>query len=596
MTISSFPSSPIIKYRRRAAHPLGSRAKVLLSSVFGPFGQDDEYGSRKINPMELWHTQVTRVQGPFSLRAFNRSWGLMMIQANIEAPCVLLDFPTLDRFTAEIREHQYDVVGISGVPPNVLKVEEMCRLLRQYQPKATIVVGGHVVNVTDLQERIDADWLVRGEGVSWFRSFLGEDPNQPVRHPQIDTCVGTRTMGSSGGNRSLEQTATLIPSVGCPIGCNFCATSAMFGGKGNHVSFYETGDELFDVMCQLEEQMNVQSFFVMDENFLLYRRRSLRLLELIEAHDKAWSLHVFSSAKVVRSYTIDQLVRLGLSWLWLGLEGEGSGYTKVDSVDTFKLVRDLQSHGVRVLGSTIIGLQHHTPENIDRVIDYAVRHESDFHQFMLYSPSPGTPLYHDLAARGRLKDEEEFPWADWHGQLAFSWHHPQIKDGQETEYITRAFQRDFDVNGPSVVRILRTALSGWRRYKDHPDERIRRRFTRETRGLSKAGVAVVAATKEYCHKDSAVHAKVSQLLEDLCDEFGPRARYIAEAAGPRLAEQLCREENRLAEGWAYEPPTFYETNSACRGLFADEYPHAAPCLYVTPAPVTPETWEKRRSA
>ena len=27
-------------------HPLGKRAKVLLTSVFGPYAQDDEYGSR----------------------------------------------------------------------------------------------------------------------------------------------------------------------------------------------------------------------------------------------------------------------------------------------------------------------------------------------------------------------------------------------------------------------------------------------------------------------------------------------------------------------------------------------------------------------
>ena len=85
----------------RAVHPLGSRAKVLLTSVFGPYLQDDEYGSRKMNPMELYHNQVTRVQGPFSLRMFHRSWGLMMIQSNIEAPCTLLDFPDLDRFVAE---------------------------------------------------------------------------------------------------------------------------------------------------------------------------------------------------------------------------------------------------------------------------------------------------------------------------------------------------------------------------------------------------------------------------------------------------------------------------------------------------------------
>ena len=68
-------------------HPLGSDAKVLLSSVFGPYAQDDEFGSRLSNPMELYHNQVTREQGPFSLRMFHRSWGLMLIQVNIQAPC-----------------------------------------------------------------------------------------------------------------------------------------------------------------------------------------------------------------------------------------------------------------------------------------------------------------------------------------------------------------------------------------------------------------------------------------------------------------------------------------------------------------------------
>ena len=49
----------------QALHPAGSQARVLLSSVFGPYGQDDEYGSRQMNPMELYHNQVTRTQGAF---------------------------------------------------------------------------------------------------------------------------------------------------------------------------------------------------------------------------------------------------------------------------------------------------------------------------------------------------------------------------------------------------------------------------------------------------------------------------------------------------------------------------------------------------
>src|ERR1700741_3919122 len=99
-------------------HPQGIEARVLLTSVFGPYAQDDEFGSRSINPMELYHNQVTREQGSFSLRMFHRSWGLMMIQQNISAPSTLLDFPTLERFEQELRSHRYDVVGISGIIPN----------------------------------------------------------------------------------------------------------------------------------------------------------------------------------------------------------------------------------------------------------------------------------------------------------------------------------------------------------------------------------------------------------------------------------------------------------------------------------------------
>ena len=59
-------------------HPNGNRARILLNSVFGPYAQDDEFGSRSINPMELYHNQVTRAQGSFSLRMLHRPWGIMM--------------------------------------------------------------------------------------------------------------------------------------------------------------------------------------------------------------------------------------------------------------------------------------------------------------------------------------------------------------------------------------------------------------------------------------------------------------------------------------------------------------------------------------
>jgi radical SAM superfamily enzyme YgiQ (UPF0313 family) len=582
-------------YQSDNTHPLGLRARVLLASVFGPYAEDDEYGSRRLNPMELYHNQVTRVEGPFSLRMFHRSWGLMLIQANIQAPCTLLDFPTLDRFIEEIRNNRYDVVGISSIPPNVLKVKKMCQLVRQYQPAATIVVGGHLANLPDLHARIDADRIVRGEGVRWFRGFLGEDRDRPIRHPQIQSNFGMRNMGVNLKQKRNPVAASLLPSVGCPMGCNFCSTSAMFGGKGKFVNFYETGDELFDVMCQLENSMKVKSFFVMDENFLLQRKRALRLMELMERHDKSWALYVFSSANVLRSYSIDQLVSMGISLVWIGLEGKDSQYNKLHGADAFALVRELQSHGIRVLGSTIIGLEEHTPENIDEVIDYAVRYDTDLHQFMLYTPIPGTPLHAELSAQGRMKDESEFHVGDIHGQLIFNYRHPHIPDGQEAQMILRAFQRDFQVNGPSIARIVRTTLAGWKRYKNHPDRRIRRRFAWEAKELPTTFSVVIWAMKRYYRKNPAMHAKMSRILRDLYREFGWKSRLAATLGGPYALWTTRREEKRLARGWTYEPQTFYEINDFVETAATTGLPKPERCRYVSPR-VTPQRPPAREAA
>src|SRR6516225_9915617 len=140
-------------------HPKGKHARVLLSSVFGPYAQDDEFGSRAINPMELYHNQVTRAQGSYSLRMFHRSWGITMIQANISAPCTVLDFPTRESFARELSKQKYDIVGISSIIVNLGKVKEMCRMVRELAPTATLVVGGHVTAIPGVEDMVDADHI-----------------------------------------------------------------------------------------------------------------------------------------------------------------------------------------------------------------------------------------------------------------------------------------------------------------------------------------------------------------------------------------------------------------------------------------------------
>lgn len=552
-------------------HPKGNRARVLLSSVFGPYARDDKYGSRTINPMELYHNQVTRVQRGFSLRMFHRSFGLLMLQANMDAPCTLLDFASLDRFVQELSDHSYDIIGISAIFPNIEKVKVMCQMIRRFQPHAKIVVGGHIANYQDLGQKVDTDFIVRGDGIAWFRQYLDQPIDTPVKHPAVLSAFGTRISGIKLSDKPKDTAAILIPSVGCPVGCNFCSTSALFGGKGKFVNFYETGDEIFEVMSRLESTLKVSSFFVLDENFLLHRRRALRLLELMQAHQKSWMLNVFSSARVLRSYSMKQLVGLGIGWVWMGIEGKDTQYRKLEDVDTRKLVKRLQSHGIRVLGSSIIGLENHKPETMDQIITHAVRHQADFHQFMLYTPVPGTPLYETHQKNGTLLNKTEFPPADAHGQYRFNYRHSYIETGQEEGFLLQAFEQDFQENGPSLARLIRTLLIGWQRYKNSPDHRIRARYAREVSPLRSTYAGAVWAMKRYYRDSPAMFLKMKDLLLDIYSEFGWKTRLIAPLVGCYAFRRLLKEERQLSNGWQYEPQSYYEKNPKAAALHSQQH-------------------------
>ena len=539
------------------AHPKGTRARVLLSSVFGPYAQDDEFGSRKINPMELYHNQVTREQGPFSLRMFHRSWGILMIQQNISAPTTVLDFPTREVFEGELLAHDYDIVGISSIIVNVGKVAEMCRIARRLSPQSTIVVGGHVAAIPGIEGMIDADHIVRGDGISWMRRFLGEDDTAPVRHPEIISGFGGRTMGMSLPQDKGRTAATIIPSVGCPMGCNFCTTSAFFGGKGKYLNFYNTGEELFGVMTDMETRLSVKSFFMMDENFLLHKRRAMELLARMKDGNKPWSLYVFSSANAIRQYSMRELVELGVSWIWMGLESLHSAYPKLAGTDTLQLTAELRSHGIKLLGSTIVGLEHHTPENIGDEIEHAVRHDTDFHQFMLYTPVPGTPLFAEMTREGRMLEGVDL--ADIHGQDQFNFRHAAIGREDSKRWLDWAFRRDYERNGPSLYRICRTTLDGWLRYKDDPDPRVRARFAWEARALRDGYAAALWAMEKHLRRtNTAVSEKIRTLRSEVSREFGLFSSLVARALGPVLLWSAKREERRLAAGQSYEPGTIVE--------------------------------------
>jgi hypothetical protein len=186
-----------------------------------------------------------------------------------------------------------------------------------------------------------------------------------------------------------------------------------------------------------------------------------------------------------------------------------------------------------------------------------VAHDTDFHQFMLYTPVPGTPLFADMSAQGRMLDGVDL--ADIHGQDRFNFHHPAISREDSKKLLDWAFRRDYERNGPSIYRICRTTLEGWRRYHNDPDPRVRARFAWEARSLRDGYASALWAMEEYLRgANSAVAEKVRALRREIGREFGLMNRVISRLMGPAILWSVRREAHRLAAGQTYEPRTIIE--------------------------------------
>ena len=78
--------------------------KILFTTVCRPFGGAGEGASVGA---ELFHAQVTRAQGMFSLRQVIRCWALDYLAENIQMPSVVLHYPSERELMRELKRGDY---------------------------------------------------------------------------------------------------------------------------------------------------------------------------------------------------------------------------------------------------------------------------------------------------------------------------------------------------------------------------------------------------------------------------------------------------------------------------------------------------------
>ncbi len=438
--------------------------KLLLTSVFGPYAVDNKYGVKE-NKMELFHNQVTREQGIFSYRFNHRSQGLYFLAENVDMPTTVLDFPSLNRFKQELKKG-YDYIGISFIIPNFKKAKEMAGLIRKLSPGSKIILGGHGVSIPGIEKIVDNDYICKGEGVYFLRRLFGEKMDKPVSHPLGYSSFNRQVMGVPWA----PDSGILITGVGCPNKCRFCATSHFFG---DYIPYLKSGKEIYDLCCRYKEEKNITDFGVLDENFLKMKDRALELLELMEKNDRHFTFAIFSSAETIGELdNLDILVRMGVNFIWIGVESQQEIYVKNKGTDFPSLIADLRKRGISVLVSSILFLEEHNKKTIWEDVDFVTSLNPDYLQFASLGPIPGTKLYTEYENAGKLLSE--IPYESQHGQGEIWFRHEHFTRDESREFLRLAFEIDYNRNGASMLRAIKTALSGYKYCSDHDDLNIRK--------------------------------------------------------------------------------------------------------------------------
>jgi hypothetical protein len=498
-------------------------ARLLLCGVFKPFGVKDDT-TEQLCTMELLNNQVTREQGIHSPRSNNPSFALYLMAENLRVPVTVLDFPSWEEFTKEVDTGIYTHVGISFIGPNVLKARRMAAYVRSRSPRVKIILGGHGTAIPELQTLVDYDEICHGEGVSWLRKYFDEDDNRPIIHPVVPSSINAFIYGAP----IMGKASIIIPGVGCRNSCRFCATSHKFDRQ--YTPFLRTGRDVYAACRKAEDKIGVNDFGLMDENFCKDPGRASQLLEEMEKHEKAYTFSAFSSAETIINLGTDFLIRLGINFLWIGVESKANLFEKTKGVDLHGLIADLQNHGITVLASAILFWEHHDKKTIHEDIDWAIGLESDLLQFMELGPTPGTSLYQDYEAAGKIV--AGIPWPRKHGQDEIWFHHPHFTLPETAVYLREAFIKKYLAHGPGVLNMAMTAIKGYLKVKDEIAER-------EKSGLAWDPKAHKYIPRKHSGPDKFMQLRLESMKKNAL-RFRPALSSTLKYAANTYAAEKCR--------------------------------------------------------
>lgn len=295
---------------------------------------------------------------------------------------------------------------VVGITVHLTFAERAYALARWYRERgAKVVLGGlHVLSCPE-EVAPHADALAVGEGVQLWPEILRDVEAGTLRRvyqgsyrrPYRDQPSPRRSLLPR--NRFLTTTS-LIATRGCHNRCGFCYLATDGLTMPYHVRDVE--------QVVAEFRADGQPYGVFIDNNLGSRPEYLRALcRALEPLGVIWSaavtIDVTDDPSLVRAMAL-----AGCTGVFVGFESlEDANLLEARKktprpAEYARRVALLHDHGIQVNGSFVLGFDHDRKDVFARTVEWIESARLECATFHILTPYPGTPLFGQLEAEGRL--------------------------------------------------------------------------------------------------------------------------------------------------------------------------------------------------
>jgi radical SAM superfamily enzyme YgiQ (UPF0313 family) len=270
---------------------------------------------------------------------------------------------------------------------------------------ARVLLGGlHVLSCPD-EAAPHADALAIGEGVQLWPQILADVEAGTLRRvyrgsyrrPYCDDPPPRRSILPAG---SFLTSASLIATRGCHNRCGFCYLST----DGLHMPYLVRDPE----QIVAEFRASGQPYGVFIDNNLGSRPDYLRqLCGALAPLRKIWSaavtLDVTDDPSLVRAMALAGCTGVFIGFESLADQNLADARKRCPRAEDYaRRVALLHEHGIQVNGSFVLGFDHDRPDVFARTVAWIEENRLECATYHVLTPYPGTPLFRQMEAEGRL--------------------------------------------------------------------------------------------------------------------------------------------------------------------------------------------------